>query len=213
MQPHLEQAFLVVAVPNVDDAVAPARRKRAKARMVGHHIDREHNISAILCAPMALQGQKQITQEGVSDTKQTGSEWSRLPALQDCGFDNLLWPADSILPTASAAGTLSQPRCHTHETQIHTELTADARGEADSPLVVPPPTTHTHTLNAYFFSCTSGAGSSISMATRPSTDATAKLAAPLKAATQRVWYLRLLSRCCSGTSSLHFTHVCPKRSR
>jgi len=59
------------------------------------------------------------------------------------------------------------------------------------------------TLNAYFFSCAAGEGSSTSMATRPSTLPSAKLSAPLYAATQRVWYFRLLSRGgCSNPLSL-----------
>jgi hypothetical protein len=50
------------------------------------------------------------------------------------------------------------------------------------------------TLKAYFASCAAGEGSNTSIATRPSTLPSAKVGAPLKAATQRVWYLRLLSR-------------------
>ena len=41
----LTQTFLVVAVPNVDNAVAAARRKRAKRRMKRERIDREHCIN------------------------------------------------------------------------------------------------------------------------------------------------------------------------
>eukprot|EP00882_Tetradesmus_deserticola_P016837 GHRQ01018006.1.p2 GENE.GHRQ01018006.1~~GHRQ01018006.1.p2 ORF type:complete len:111 (-),score=1.92 GHRQ01018006.1:38-370(-) len=50
------------------------------------------------------------------------------------------------------------------------------------------------TLKAYLASCAAGEGSSTSIATRPSTLPSANAGEPLKAATQRVWYLRLLSR-------------------
>jgi hypothetical protein len=81
---HLEQPLLVVPVPKVDHAVAPAGGKGAEEWVVRDGVDRVHRVPPALAAPVALRAR--------SGRRLTG-------------FDRLV-PGEGVRPPGKRSGPL-----------------------------------------------------------------------------------------------------------